>query len=376
MEKITESKFTKWVSTWGTATSISERREAVYSKDVTFRYPIHICFDASKIRIRFSNLTGTEEVVINKIFADKVPVTFGGKTELHIPAGKEITSDEIEFAASRNQTVSVSFYLKDFTQMNAGTLVTGPLSGGTYAYGDFSLADEFPADLSRSTSIIYFLNTVDVFTEEQNHAICCYGDSITAQDWPDFLQMELEKKGVHNASVIRRAVCGTRILRQYDCITYQSYGLKGKTRFPIELNVAGLDTVIIQHGINDIIHPVGIETNRFRPMSDLPTCEEMISGVKEFYLSYCKEHGLKVFSGTLLPIGGWRTYATFREELRNEFNNWLRTSSDFDGCIDFDKALCDSSDSAKMKSDFDSGDHLHPSKAGYERMAQEAAKII
>ena len=74
-----------------------------------------------------------------------------------------------------------------------------------------------------------------------------------------------------NAAIIRRAVSGTRILRQYDCITYQAYGLKGATRFPIEMNVAGATDVIIQHGINDIIHPVGEDVNPFRPWSDLPT---------------------------------------------------------------------------------------------------------
>ena len=65
-------RYTKWVSTWGTATSISDRREAVYAKDLTIRYPIRLCFDGSKIRVRFSNLTGTEDVKIDKAFADNV----------------------------------------------------------------------------------------------------------------------------------------------------------------------------------------------------------------------------------------------------------------------------------------------------------------
>ena len=102
-----------------------------------------------------------------------------------------------------------------------------------------------------------------------------------------------------NTSIIRRAVSGTRILRQYDCITYQAYGLKGATRFPIEMNVAGATDVIIQHGINDIIHPVGTDVNPFRPWSDLPTVEEMQQGVENIYVRPAKAMGLKVWSGTL-----------------------------------------------------------------------------
>jgi len=34
--------------------------------------------------------------------------------------------------------------------------------------------------------------------------------------------------------------------------------------------------------------------------------------------------GLKVWSGTLLPIYGWRTYNDKRDAMRQEFNEWLR----------------------------------------------------
>ena len=44
----------------------------------------------------------------------------------------------------------------------------------------------------------------------------------------------------------------SRILREYDCITYESYGLKGDKRFAHEVPTDGADTVIIQQGINDI----------------------------------------------------------------------------------------------------------------------------
>lgn len=370
------NKYSKWVSTWGTATSITDRREAVYAKDVTLRYPVRVNFDGSRIRLRFSNLTGTEGVELTKVFADEAAVTFCGKTSVEIAPGKEVESDEIDFECTAGQTVAVSIYLGKCTQMNAGTLVTGPLSGGTYAYGDFAQAKEFPVELNRPTNIYYFLNTLDVLTSEENSAICCYGDSITAQDWPDYLQLELLERGIRNVAVIRRAVCGTRILRQYDCIIYQAYGLKGETRFPIELNISGLKAVIIQHGINDIIHPVGREVNVFRPMSDMPTVEDMTRGVEKFYLDWCRGHGIPAVSATLLPIYGWRTYTEEKDKVRGEFNDWLRKCPDFMGCIDFDSVVRDEGDARRFADGFDSGDHLHPSKNAYKAMAKAAAEYI
>jgi len=370
MDKI--DKYTKWVACWGNATSITDRKECVYAKDITLRYPIRMCFSGSKLRFRFSNLTGTEAITITKAFVEKTRITFnGGSKSVQIAPGKEIESDAIDFMVERGKTINVCMYFADYTQMNAGTLITGPLSKGQYAYGDYAESEELPLDLTRRTNWFYFLNTIDVLTEEKNHALVCYGDSITAQSWPDYLTLRTEKEGYQNVSIIRRAVSGTRILRQYDCITYQAYGLKGETRFPIELNVAGANAVIIQHGINDIIHPVGKDVNPFRPWSDMPTCEEMEKGVEDLYISHAKKLGLKVWSGTLLPIFGWRTYNEDREKMRQEFNLWLRTCELFDGCVDFDKAVLDKENPKAFASGFDSGDHLHPSEAAYEAMANE-----
>lgn len=379
--------FSKWVAAWGNATSITDRTTAVYAKDITLRYPIRISFSGSKLRFRFSNLTGTEPVSITNAYVAKqvnpshcstnvsatnynpIAITFAGNASVTMQPGKEIESDEVPFDVTAGETVDVSLYFAGYTQMNAGTLITGPLSSGKYSYGNFATACDLPADLTRNTNWFYFLNTVDVFTEEKNHALVCFGDSITAQDWPDYLSLRAWEAGFRNVSIIRRAVSGTRILREYSCITYAAYGLKGSTRFSIEMNVAGASAVIIQHGINDIIHPVGVEVNKFRPWSDMPTTQDLIDGVQNIYVNYARQLGLKVYSGTLLPIFGWRTYNEDRDVIRNEFNTWLRTAKGFDGCVDFDEAVRDTEDSRKFKPGFDSGDHLHPSAAAYKAMA-------
>ncbi|UKK52177.1 GDSL-type esterase/lipase family protein [Prevotella sp. E13-17] len=359
----------KWVACWGNATSITDRREARYAKDLTLRYPIQMPFDGSQLRFRFSNLTGTEPVTLTKVFVNHTPITFDGEQSVSLMPGTETQSDAITLAVKSGDMITVSLYLADYTQMNSGTLITGPLSHGYYAYGDYAEQDELPLDLSRRTNWFYFLNTIDVLTSDRCRAVVCYGDSITAQSWPDYLAQKLLGTEV---AVIRRAVSGTRILRQYDCITYQAYGLKGATRFPIEMRVSGATDVIIQHGINDIIHPVGTDVNPFRPWSDLPTVEELMCGVEDIYVKPAKAMGLRVWSGTLLPIEGWRTYNDQREQMRQQFNEWLRTSSIFYGCVDFDAAVRDAANPKAFAAGFDSGDHLHPSEPAYEAMASAA----
>ena len=368
-----EEKYTKWVACWGNATSITDRREAIYAKDVTLRYPVRMQFDGCRLRFRFSNLTGTEPVTLTKVCvargSEAAAVLFGSQRSVTIAPGTEVESDETAINIHAGDILNISIYLGDYTQMNAGTLITGPLSKGKYSYGDYADADELPLDLTRNTNWFYFLNTIDILTEEQNHALVCFGDSITAQSWPDHLTLRTIEEERKNVAIIRRAVSGTRILRQYDCITYQAYGLKGATRFPIEMNVAGASAVIIQHGINDIIHPVGTDVNPFRPWSDMPTTKELAEGMTHLYVDYARERGLKVWSGTLLPILGWRTYSEERERMRQEFNAWLRTSPVFDGCIDFDAAVRDEVNPKAFAPNFDSGDHLHPSESAYKAMA-------
>ena len=362
-------EYTKWVACWGNATSITDQKVAMYAKNITLRYPIRMVFDGCALRLHFPNLTGTEPVTLSKVYIEQTTVTFGGEKSVLIEPGKEVTSDEIAYEVKAGTDVNVSVYLGEITQMNAGVLITGPLSKGQYAYGDHALEEELPADDTRNTNWFYFLNTVDVLTKAENHAFICYGDSITAQSWPDDLAIRLWNEGIRNVAIIRRAVSGTRILRQYDCITYAAYGLKGATRFPIEMEVAGADAVLIQHGINDIIHPVGVEVNQFRPWSDMPTSADLIAGVEDIYIRYAKEKGYKVYGGTLLPIYGWRTYAPFREEIKNEFNHWIRTTDKFDGYVDFEEAVRDENHPEAFAEGNDSGDHLHPSEKAYEIMA-------
>ena len=362
-----------WVSVWGNAVSVAENRPERYAKDITIRYPIHIPFGGSAIRLTFDNYCGTEPITLHKttVFygGSFHPVFFNGSREVTIGAGEKAVSDPLEIKLNEGEIVQVSFYLKDFTLMRSVVYACGPLSEGLYANGDETENAKIDIITSRKTHLFYFLSNVSVLTDREKRAIVCYGDSITAQDWPDYLALRCFTEGYGNTAVIRRATSGSRILRQYDCITYESYGLMGSNRFAHEVPTDGADVVIIQQGINDIIHPVGESVNVFRPMSDLPTVEQLIEGLKT-YIAQARSFGYRVYVGTLLPMGGWRTDAPFRQEMRHAYNEFIRTTDLIDGCIDFDKALQDPEKPNHFLPKYDSGDHLHPSKAGYERMAQ------
>lgn len=367
-----------WASVWGNAVSISEHRPESYSKNITLRYPIYSQFGGDAIRLTFDNYCGMEPITINKatilVKGTFYPITFSGAASTTIPAGERIVTDALSCQIPAQSTLQVSFYLADYTHMRSAVFTCGLFSEGLFAIGDQTECTDIDISISRKIHMFYFLSNVSIHTDISNRTIICYGDSITAQNWPDYLKQRCKEKYPHTA-IIRRATSGSRILREYDCITYESYGLKGSKRFHHEVPTDGADTVIIQQGINDIIHPVGVDVNPFRPMSDLPTVEEMIEGIKN-YIAQARSYGYKVYVGTLLPIKGWRTYEPFRDEIRNAYNDWIRTTDLIDGCIDFDKALRHKEVPSAFANFYDSGDHLHPSEFGYQKMADTVPEEI
>lgn len=378
----------KWVTVWGNATSVAEHKPETYAKDITLRYPVICALGGNALRLHFSNYCGTEPVTLTQVtvapsvsdreinLKDAALVTFGGDESVTIPAGQELFSDEISFRVKPKGGISVSVYLKDFTLMRSAAVITGPLSKGFYSLGNRVFESVLPLEKTRTANTFYFLTGIDVLTEDNCRCVVCYGDSITAQSWPDYLALKCMDDPYNATAVVRRAASGTRVLREYGCITYEGYGLCGKRRFEREIStLGGADCVIIQQGINDIIHPVGTEINPFRPMSDLPTVKQLEAGI-EYYITLAKKYNLKVYLGTLLPIYGWRTYAPFREDMKNAFNNWARSLKTTDGCIDFEAALRDGANPAAFRADYNSGDCLHPSEAAYKVMAELAFKAI
>ena len=216
----------KWVTAWGNAISIAERRPENYAKNLTLRYPIKMMLDADEIRITLDNFCGTEPVTItcveiarsdgtDKIDTETISVvTFSGKQSVEIQAGERIKSDSIKFSVKKDEFIAVSIYFADFTEMRSGVVITGPLSKGYFAVGNQMSSEVLDINTSKKTNTIYFLSDVEVLTSQENRTVICFGDSITAQAWPDYLIQRTLETGNGRTAVIRKAASGTRILRQ------------------------------------------------------------------------------------------------------------------------------------------------------------------
>ena len=79
--------------------------------------------------------------------------------------------------------------------------------------------------------------------------------------------------------------------------------------------------------------------------------------------------GIRVYGATITPFGGSFYDKPGHEEARQTVNRWIRESGAFDAVIDLDAAMRDPANPAQLRPDSDTGDHLHPSAAGYQRMA-------
>ena len=372
----------KWVSVWGNAVSRPIESPERYAKDLTLRYVITPTIDGEKLRLTFSNFEGYEDVCISTVTAAKTEpdrnrnvckdtitdVTFEGRRELHLAPGEIGKSDSLDFSVTRGEQISVSFYLKGYTDMGSGVATSGPLTIGYFARGRYSDKTILPSEISKPTATFYFLNTVDVLAGSENKAIMVFGDSITQQSWPEYLIKRMLRDDIRHIAVVRRAIGGNRVLREYTHLENVHYGRRGIDRFRRDLELTeGLGGVIVLHGVNDLIHPEA--GYPFRSPSDLPTSEELINGLRA-YIKIAKEHGLWIRLGTITPFGNWCTYTDEKERLRQNVNEWIRSNSEADGFIDFAELIADPADKKCARTVYCQADGLHPSLAGAEHMAE------
>ena len=373
-------KYTKWVNGWGLGVTHPPLTEAQWTKDTTVRYILINSLDAGAVRLKFSNRFGEHPATLSEVTvavsADGkcavrkdsiINVTFNGNISVIIPPHGEIVSDAIPFNIKSGEKLAVSIYFGEFTQMNSGFTYDNKFMIRRFIEGNCTKSEDFDKMKMSFSAAYNFLWSVDFLTYEDSYSIAAYGDSITSQEWVDFVAEKLIASGINNRAIVRRAVSGSRIFGSYPALSYFHYGEDGKTRFKREIMHDGVSGVIILHGINDIIHPDG--KNPMRPMSNMPTVDQLADGIK-WYIDTAKELGYKTYVGTLLPIKDWRTYDVPRDNIRIAFNDWIRTQKYSDGFIDFEKAVRSTSDPRAFDPECNRGDNLHASVEGYRRMAE------
>jgi lysophospholipase L1-like esterase len=100
------------------------------------------------------------------------------------------------------------------------------------------------------------------------------------------------------------------------------------------------------------------------------SANEIIAGLHQIVLR-AKARGLTVIGATIMPFGSSPIQGVFtpeNEAKRQAVNRWIRTGGAYDGIADFDAAVRDPANPARMLPQYDF-DGIHPSDAGHQALA-------
>lgn len=127
----------------------------------------------------------------------------------------------------------------------------------------------------------------DEFFAESSHEVVCFGDSITAMEWPGYFAERLKTETIP-LRIVNEGIGGNKVLN--DSPSSQEYGKAGIKRFRDDaLSHKGVKYVIVLHGVNDIIHSCGPNS-----ISKEVEAKEIISGLKQ-YIKWAHEKNVKIY---------------------------------------------------------------------------------
>jgi lysophospholipase L1-like esterase len=389
----TPAQTAHWVSAWTTSLYAPNPMPGIAVEpainDKTIRMVVRPSIGGQRLRVRFSNEFGTAPMTIasarialtvegSKIqTATDRALTFGGSSRITIPAGAPAFSDPVDITVKPFAEVSVSIYLPEpapVSSMHGQALHDAYVSGP----GDLTSKQELPSPETKQTW--YFLSGIDMWAPAGINTLVAFGDSITQGygaksatyiDYPTQLAQRLATQGVSTLAVVNQGISGNRIL-------HDGAGESALARFDRDvLSLPHATHLIVLEGINDITFPhiklpgtkaAGGASNSEPFKSQFVSAEELIVGLQQI-IARARAHGLKVYGATIMPCEGVNTYTEEGEAIRQAVNKWIRTSHAFDAVIDFDQRMRDPNHPAKMRAEYDSGDHVHPGAAGYKAMA-------
>ena len=375
-----------WIGSWGSAQQVPEPHNALPEenlRDVTLRQIVRATLGGPRVRIRVSNLFGTQPLAISAVHvglsADPATpavvagsvrrATFSGLESIVVPAGAGYVSDPIDLAVPALGHLAISMHLPEPPARQTGH--PGSRATSWLLRGEHGAASAMPA--AASVDHWYQLARVDVEAAPAAAAIATVGDSITDgygvkpntdSRWPDFLANRLRANPpTRDLAVLNMGIGGNRVL-------LDGLGPNMLARFDRDvLGQPGVRYFILLGGVNDL----GTLTR------DAPVDEQahqalvrQIVGAYAQMVARARERGITAIGATILPYGGSAYYHpdAANEADRQAINAWIRAPGNFDAVIDFDAAMRDPADSSRLAAAFDSGDGLHPSIAGYRAMAE------
>jgi lysophospholipase L1-like esterase len=378
----------KWVASWATspqATDPSPDDPLTNIANQTVRERVRLSVGGDRICIRLSNEYGTTPLLIGAVTVG-VPVTpesvtpgsfhrvtFGGQKSVTIPAGAPVLSDPVSFPATPGSEIGISIYFPQ--KVSTPTVHSLALKRAVISHpGDHTLAEKIDGGANSDSSIL--VNAVLVPAQPRQRLLVAFGDSITDGDqstvdadrnWPSDLIRRLEKiPEASKVAVVNEGIAGNRLLDDV-------LGTNGLARFERDaLAEPGVTHVVLLEGINDISFPgAKLGGDYLADPAAIRTPENIIWAYRQL-IARAHAHGIKIVGATILPCEGAAIpgyYSESKNATREAVNKWIRTSSSFDGIIDFDAALRDPNHPSRLLPRFASPDHLHPSDAGYQAMA-------
>lgn len=372
-----------WVGAW--AASPTDAPPISYAGE-TVRVVVTPTISGRRLRVQLTNRFSPEPLEVDSAFVGRqasgavlrrgsnVPLSFAKRRGVSIPAGGETVSDAVSLRFRAFQHLAISLYLspdstgaatEHYNAMQA-SFVADP------AAGDVASSESGAAfDSSGATTIVSrpFVTRLQVRAGDATSGIVALGDSTTDghqgpdpgegvdQDarYPDFLARRLIRDaGPRRFSVMNAGISGNSL--GYGFVDFFGPPAVLRLRHDV-LEQPGVDDVIVMEGRNDL----GFS----EPRTVIDALAQIVKRLKR--------HGLNVFLGTLTPglsPGGPTAAALEAEADRQRINSWIRRQRLTATVVDFDRALRDPEEPARMRSAFSSIDGIHPNSAGYRAMAR------
>jgi lysophospholipase L1-like esterase len=371
----------RWVATWsvppmadGSAIGASRSFE-----NQTVRQIVYISAGGTRVRVTLSNeygigalIIGSAHIAVQSTGASIVPesdrtLTFGGQNSVVIPQGAVALSDPVNLSVPSNTSLAISLYVPQNTgpaTYHQNATQTAYISGP----GDFSDAVGLPVQETEVSR--YWLTFVEVLPQKKVGVLAIIGDSVsegatTTLDANRRVTDVLSRwfnppRGPARLAVLNQATGCGRLLRDF-C------GPSGLSRFERDvLNAAGITQVVLELGYGDIIFPAA---------AGIASPDEIIAGIRQL-IRQARMRGLKVYGATMTPNEGTTfpdVHTPENEAKRLAVNHWIRTSGEFDGVADYDRALRDPSHPARLLPAYAAPDNIHPNDAGHEALARAIA---
>lgn len=352
------------VITWGA--SADRLGDAV--ADRSYRLVVHTSVAGSDLRIRLSNAFGDRPMTFDSVYAgvqeegatllpgSNRRLTFGGARSVTVPAGATAYSDPLPGRLPAATNLVLSLHTPD---------AAGPATGhgmamqtSYTAQGDRT-GEESAADWTDTIGSWFYLDAVSVRTSTPTGAVVALGDSITDgwqsttdlnRRWPDYLARRLQKADTKIKGVADEGISGNKVLAD-------GAGQSALNRLQRDvLSQPGVRTVFLFEGVNDIKSHSGV------------TAQDLVAGYREI-ADRAHAAGKCVVGATVGPFKGWSEWDPAAEAVRQEVNQFIRSSGEFDAVTDFDRILRSPYDQERILPFFDGGDHLHPNDKGMQAMA-------